>query len=346
MKRLIYALLVLSSWTVTAQENDTLKVHVSELSPFVMESNGHITGFEIEIFETIAKELDWQYEFELVKFKEIVPALVDGSADVGFSAMTITADREQLIDYSQPHMNSEIRILVNHDNVDRIAVIKEIIMRMAYPICLLLGFVLVFAHIMWWAERGKDAISDDYFPGIFEGAWLTTVTMTTVGYGDIAPKKWTGRIASIMIQLTGIAFYGWAIAQSSAILLDDTATNHMNELKDLRGNRISTVENTTSVNLLQDNQVSYTETKTIEVAVMDLLTQRADAVVFDEPTLKYILKEYNNDNNLSFSGESLKSEYFGFAFPDDSVRKEQFDQQLLVLKETGVYDEIKARWFN
>ena len=38
--------------------------------------------------------------------------------------------------------------------------------------------------------------------------WWAIVTLTTVGYGDIVPETTTGRIAAVMIMLTGVAVLG------------------------------------------------------------------------------------------------------------------------------------------
>ena len=41
-----------------------------------------------------------------------------------------------------------------------------------------------------------------------DSLWWSIVTLTTVGYGDIVPVTTTGRIASVMIMLTGVAVLG------------------------------------------------------------------------------------------------------------------------------------------
>ena len=41
-----------------------------------------------------------------------------------------------------------------------------------------------------------------------DSLWWAIVTLTTVGYGDIVPETTTGRVASVMIMLTGVAVLG------------------------------------------------------------------------------------------------------------------------------------------
>jgi voltage-gated potassium channel len=41
-----------------------------------------------------------------------------------------------------------------------------------------------------------------------DSMWWAIVTLTTVGYGDIVPETTTGRIAAVMIMLTGVAVLG------------------------------------------------------------------------------------------------------------------------------------------
>jgi len=41
-----------------------------------------------------------------------------------------------------------------------------------------------------------------------DSLWWAIVTLTTVGYGDIVPETTAGRIAAVMIMLTGVAVLG------------------------------------------------------------------------------------------------------------------------------------------
>jgi voltage-gated potassium channel len=44
------------------------------------------------------------------------------------------------------------------------------------------------------------------YPSIWVGMWWALQTVTTVGYGDVTPKNWSGRIVGALVMLEGIAF--------------------------------------------------------------------------------------------------------------------------------------------
>lgn len=54
----------------------------------------------------------------------------------------------------------------------------------------------------------------------FDSFWYTLVTITTVGYGDIAPESIEGRIAGIFLLLFGVAVFGALSGKIASILLD------------------------------------------------------------------------------------------------------------------------------
>ena len=67
---------------------------------------------------------------------------------------------------------------------------------------LILGMV-VFASLVYYAERLHANPKND-FKSIPEGLWWAVVTMTTVGYGDMVPKTWTGLIVGSLCALSGV----------------------------------------------------------------------------------------------------------------------------------------------
>ena len=49
--------------------------------------------------------------------------------------------------------------------------------------------------------------------------WAVT-TMTTVGYGDIAPVTDSERIFTVFAMIVGGGFYGYVVAQATRIVMD------------------------------------------------------------------------------------------------------------------------------
>ncbi|GMT10696.1 hypothetical protein PFISCL1PPCAC_28580, partial [Pristionchus fissidentatus] len=67
---------------------------------------------------------------------------------------------------------------------------------------LVLGIV-VFASLVYYAERVEEN-PDNQFHSIPVGLWWAIVTMTTIGYGDITPHTWLGRLIGSICALAGV----------------------------------------------------------------------------------------------------------------------------------------------
>ncbi|GAB6019533.1 hypothetical protein CHUAL_001107 [Chamberlinius hualienensis] len=67
---------------------------------------------------------------------------------------------------------------------------------------LVLGIV-IFASLVYYAERIQSNPTND-FNSIPLGLWWALVTMTTVGYGDMAPKTYIGMFVGALCALAGV----------------------------------------------------------------------------------------------------------------------------------------------
>ncbi|CAK5081604.1 unnamed protein product [Meloidogyne enterolobii] len=67
---------------------------------------------------------------------------------------------------------------------------------------LLLGIV-VFASLIYYAERLEEN-PENQFHSIPLGLWYAIVTMTTIGYGDMTPHTWSGRLIGSICAFTGV----------------------------------------------------------------------------------------------------------------------------------------------
>lgn len=86
--------------------------------PFESIEDGEAVGFDIDIAEEIAKRLGLELQVDTVAWEGIIPGLKTENYDVIMSAMTITDERMEEIDFCDPYINSNQSICVSNDNED------------------------------------------------------------------------------------------------------------------------------------------------------------------------------------------------------------------------------------
>ena len=327
-------------------EEKPLKVAIEITAPCVMLENGNYTGFDIELWEEIAKELGLAFSYHETSLKGLFTDLVKGHADAAFSCITVTSEREKIVDFSHHYLDSGLRIMVlNRPKFSLFGSVKSFFSPTVVKSLAYVGlFIIICGHVFWWVERGHKHISIQYIPGIFQAFWYVLVTMTTVGYGDIVPRKWAGRLMAFIVMVIGIGFFGWAIAQlSSAITLQKLHSDIAGH-QDLRNRLVATVEGTTSVTALERLGAVVVPAKTIDQAYQKLLKEEVDALVFDSPTILYYARN-EGAGKVSVVGPLFDIQYYGFLFPQGSELRESVNRTLLTLRKNGIYGKIYNKWF-
>ncbi len=78
-----------------------------------LDHEGHLSGFSIDLWNDIASRLNRKTDYQFTPdVTELLEAVRNDKADLGISAVSITADREAIFDFSQPIMNAGLQILV------------------------------------------------------------------------------------------------------------------------------------------------------------------------------------------------------------------------------------------
>ncbi len=89
--------------------------------PFEMtDESGNIIGFDIDLINAIAEDQGFAVEVQNVGFDALIPAIQSGNIDIVASGMTITEEREEAVDFSEPYIEAGLAIAVAADN-DEIA---------------------------------------------------------------------------------------------------------------------------------------------------------------------------------------------------------------------------------
>jgi len=80
------------------------------------DQSGEIVGFDVDLAKEAAKRLGVEVEFKAVDWDGVILSLKNGMIDVIWNGLTITPEREESIDFSQPYLENSQSIVVEADS--------------------------------------------------------------------------------------------------------------------------------------------------------------------------------------------------------------------------------------
>ncbi len=95
--------LAIPAGQAAAQGKQLLVATDTAFVPFEFKQDGKYTGFDIDLWEAIAKEAGLTYQLRPMDFNGIIPGLQTRNLDVALAGITIRDDRKKVIDFSDPY---------------------------------------------------------------------------------------------------------------------------------------------------------------------------------------------------------------------------------------------------
>jgi polar amino acid transport system substrate-binding protein len=122
------------SWPVLAEE--TINVAVAANSPPMLfkSARGKIEGVEMEIFSNFCRENGYLMNIKEYTFDGMLGAVINGQAEVAFSAISITPKRKEVIDFSAPYFNNSwnlVSLSARHLKITDLSQLKQY--KIGYP---------------------------------------------------------------------------------------------------------------------------------------------------------------------------------------------------------------------
>lgn len=353
--RLVTALACISIALTSASAEDAapaLRVATRLVPPLVQRDGDHLTGFSIDLWNALAGRLGAKTDFiEMPDVASLLDAVHAGKADVGIAAISITADRDKVFDFSQPMLSSGLQILVRGKADQGAPNPLQGFMRLTLSPMILVWLgvaailIVIPAHIVWALERrAPNGIVPDarYFPGIFHALWWAAGTLAT--QADQMPRQWLARVVAILWMFTGVIFVAYYTAQLTAALTVEQIQGDINGPDDLPGKRVATTRASTAASFLREQHARVQEFETVDAAYQALLGSTADAVVFDAPVLLYFAG-HDGKGRVQTAGSVFRKEDYGIVFAEGSPLRKRVDRALLELRENGTYARLYQKWF-
>jgi ABC-type amino acid transport substrate-binding protein len=326
-----------------------LQVAVRDIEPFSFEEDGRRKGFAIDLWAAIAKEAGFEYEMHTVPSAQaMVDELATKKADVGVGALSITSQRELLIDFSHPFYDSGLDILTGNKGENSPLHLLRLLLNpeLLKTLGLLFVAVLVISHLLWLFERHRD---DEEFPGgykhgIFESIWWTTSVMVTLACDNKSPRGVAGRLVGLVWMISGVLLVSFMTASFSSSLTVNSLEGGINGPKDLVNHTVGTVGGSTAERYLTDHKIASRAFPNAAEACEALAKGAVDAVVYDAPILRYQLTKMDN-KNLRLTGNLFEKQGYGFGLQPNSPYRQKINAVLLKLIEDQTLADLDKKWF-
>ncbi len=103
----------LFDYTALPDDNGTLVLATSGVGePFTYMKDGRTVGYDIDIAAGFCREYGYRLEVQTMDFNGIIPSVQTGKTDFGASAITITEERAESVDFSEPYYTSQVVMAV------------------------------------------------------------------------------------------------------------------------------------------------------------------------------------------------------------------------------------------
>jgi polar amino acid transport system substrate-binding protein len=266
-------------------------VAVKQAPPFaVKRPNGEWTGTSITLWREIAAELQLDYELHETTLEDMLAGVADGRYQVAVAALTVTSEREAIVDFTHPFYTTGLAIAASSKHEPYWpGVLETVFSRNFLQLIVTLALIqLAVGTVVWVFERraNPEQFPDDPARGIPTGFWWATVTMATVGYGDKTPKSPVGRAVAMAWMLASLIILATMTAIISSSLTIERLDARLRGPEDLHRFEVGVIAQTTGADFCRDEKIvahTYTDA---EAALSALASDEIDALLWDAPLLR------------------------------------------------------------
>jgi polar amino acid transport system substrate-binding protein len=327
-----------------------IRVGIKPLEPFVfIDEDGQPSGFSIDLWNAIATDLRIQYEWvQAGTVNELIADIQSGKIDIAIAGISMTPERESLIDFTYPYFESGLQIMVQETPDAGSVSLSNILFPSIVFKMLGVGLVLLFfmANLIWLMEkRSNPEMPETYAAGIWDGLWWGLAMLLRHEYLDkTKPNSFLKRLFAMGSMVVGIVLIAEFTAAITASQTVSQLRPTIEGLSDLQGRRVLTVAGTSADDFLLTQELRHATVETIADAYPALLNDEADAIVFDAPVLLFY-SQNQGYGLVRVVGPIIQEENYGIALPTGSPLREPINTALLRLKSSGRYDKIYEKWF-
>jgi len=275
--------------SVSAQE---LTFTTVTREPFSMIENRIDTGFSVDLLSELSKVLDRPMGLQREdSFGAMLDAVEAGTVDGAIANISITAAREEVMDFTQPIFVSGVQVMLHDDRGGSPLLTALFTREIAFAILAAFGLLFGCGIVMWMFERARQEYFDRPLrEALFPSFWWALNLVVNGGFEERMPRSPFGRLFGVMMVISSLFIVSIFVAHITAAMTVDALQSNVQSVNDLDGRRVGTIAGSTSANFLEARSVEFSGFSSLNDMLEAFEDETLEAVVFDAPILAYYVQ--------------------------------------------------------
>ncbi len=255
------------------------------------------------------------------------------------AALTVTAGRERVLDFTQPFYATGLGIAVPAGGEASWQPIIRTLTSFGFmqAIAALVGLALGVGILIWLFERHhNEDFGGGVAKGLSSGVWWSTVAMTQRVTGSFGPRTVPGRIVAIVWMVGSIVTIAVFTASITSVLTIKHLQGVVHGVSDLSTVHVGALAGTSSEDALAHLRITYQKFSSLQDGLSALRTHKIDALVYDKPLLAWAIQQ-GYSSSVELVDASFDPQEYAFAIPRNSSLRNTLD--------VAVLDAIHSDWW-
>jgi cystine transport system substrate-binding protein len=94
--------------------------------PFNFKDDGKLTGFEVELGQLLANELDVRADFVVTDSSDLLPGVETGKYDVAINHIAMTPELKDRFDFTEPYLHTNAQLIAQKEEPRSILLVQSL----------------------------------------------------------------------------------------------------------------------------------------------------------------------------------------------------------------------------
>lgn len=338
-----------TSTSLSDYQHKTLIVGIYEAPPFCSKMpDGQWTGLSVDLWNIITKKLNLHYEWREYQFEALLKAVANNDIDAAVGPISITADREIIMDFTHPYYVSDLAIAVPaKDAFYPWGEVASEFMTISWLklIVVLVVMLAVSGLFVWWFERvhNHTQFGGPWRHGLGSAFWWAAVTMSGVGYGDKTPVTVGGRSVALIWMFISVITVALVTGSVTSAVVANRVVYRIHSPSDLGRAHVAVLNGSTAEQYALYTRIDYSLYPTLQEGLKSVMRHEVDACLANETQLRYI-KQREFRGKLEVLPFTFQREDCSFALPIRSPLQEPLNRAILGEIQTDSWRALRARY--